>query len=142
MDHITMKQALNISGKTSTTVRRWIAEGLVKAQKNQGSIWSIDENSLKVYLVKHGENMSMDGRSRKKQEKRLSPDMSPTSSLLASLQDSLKRERESLHREQKINDELRIRLDEKDKELLKITYEMQAILKKEDGGLLSRWLRA
>ena len=141
MDHITMKQALNISGKTSTTLRRWIAEGLVKAQKNQSGKWSIDENSLKVYLARYGENMSMNSSSIRRRETRLSPDMSDTNPLLTSLQDSLQRERDALNREQKINDELRMKLGEKDKELLKLTYEMQAILKKEDGGLLSRWLR-
>jgi len=69
-------------------------------------------------------------------------DMSPTGTLLNSLQESLKREREALTREQKINDELRNRLEEKDRELLKLTYEMQAILRRDDKGLLSRWLRS
>ena len=146
MDHITMKQALNMSGKTSTTLRRWIAEGSVIAKKNQGGRWEIDRHSLRVHLAQHVQDMSMNSHPSPTNSTEQSPDMlgdmSPTGTLLNSLQESLKREREALTREQKINDELRNRLEEKDRELLKLTYEMQAILRRDDKGLLSRWLRS
>ena len=50
--------------------------------------------------------------------------------------------REALHRERKINDELRSQMKEKDSELLRLTYEMKSVLEGKSGGLISRWIRS
>ena len=116
---ISLSVAAKMAGKSTTTIRRWISENLVDAEKELSG-WKVNTNALRSYLSsKHVGNVFT---------RNEDPNVdSNKTELIRSLQVSLDRGR-------KINDELR-------SELLKITREMQAILKKESGNKLSRWIK-
>ena len=127
---VNLTVASKMAGKSTTTLRRWAKESLVKATKKDNGGWEFDTDSLKQHLakssVRHITNKSV--------IKSEIAEQKGDSELICSLQVSLDRER-------KINDDLRQENSKLQSELLKLTYEMQAILKKESGNKLSRWIK-
>lgn len=125
---LNLHEASKVSGKSLATVRRWARESLIEAKKNSSGHWEIPTRKFKAYLA-HNVNLheaSMD-----------------THSEVQAAQDEASRTlHEALHRERKINDELRAQVKEKDSALLKLTFEMKAMLENKPGGIISRWIRA
>lgn len=123
---MSLSEASKWSGKSVSSIRRWAISGLFSAEKDDHGCWIIDSNALQEYLSK---TSSKRGHGSPKNE------ASSSESLHGGLLNALRRE-------QDLNDELRKKLDEKDKEISNLLHEMKAILKEKYGGnLLSKWLR-
>ncbi len=131
METLKSTEAQRLFKVNGSTIRRWAAEGRIKAEKNSEGVWLINKNSLQAALAT---GTTKQARAAKKAN-------IEKSSAHNSLQSSPALER-ILDREQKINDELRLENKKLQGEILKLTHEMQALLKREDKGLLSRWLRS
>ncbi len=125
---LSLHEASKMSGKSLATVRRWARENLIEAEKNSSGHWEIPTRHFKAYLA-NGVNLheaSMD-----------------TKDEAQAVQNEASRMlHEALNRERKINDELREQIKEKDSALLKLTFEMKAMLEDKPGGIISRWIRA
>lgn len=132
MNFISITHASKMSGKSVSTIRRWIKEKVVVAEKSDDGKWLLDEKKFHEYLI----TLS-------------SPVSNGRESSIISRGDHVdhfgelsKALRESLHRERNINDELRKQIQEKDQEILKLTHEMKSMLSKSSlTGVLSRWVR-
>jgi DNA-binding transcriptional MerR regulator len=127
-DILSLSEASKMSGKSLATVRRWAKEGLVIAEKNRSGRWQIPTHQFRVYLA---QDVSLHEPSMDKHNEGQSFKVEASQMLY-----------EALHRERKINDDLRSQVKEKDGELLKLTYEMKSMLEGKYGGLLSRWIRS
>lgn len=125
---LSLHEASKMSGKSLATVRRWAKENLIEAEKNSSGHWEIPTRHFKAYLA-NGVSLheaSMD-----------------TKDEAQAVQNEASRMlHEALNRERKINDELREQIKEKDSALLKLTFEMKAMLEEKPGGIISRWIRA
>jgi len=127
---VTLKVASKFAGKTVTAVRSWINKESVKARKVNGK-WLVDSESLKQYLatnVRPNLHPNFDQTFSNHDTDRL------TNDYILSLTSTLERERQKV-------DSLTCQVEKLQSELLKITYEMQAILRKESGNKLSRWIK-
>ena len=127
---VTLKVASKFAGKTVTAVRAWINKESVKARKVNGK-WLVDSQSLKEHLatnVKPNSPPNLDQSFSNYENERL------TNDYILSLTSTLERERQKV-------DSLTCQVEKLQSELLKLTYEMQAILKKESGNKLSRWIK-
>ena len=131
MDTLKSTEAQRLFKINGSTIRRWAAEGRIKAQKNPEGIWLIDKKSLQAALAA-GTTKQARAAKRANKEKSAAP-------ITPSAHPALEK---ILEREQKINDDLRQENKKLQGEILKLTHEMQALLKREDKGLLSRWLRS
>jgi DNA-binding transcriptional MerR regulator len=127
-DILSLNEASKMSGKSLATVRRWAKESLIVADKNKSGHWQIPTHQFRVYLA---QDVSLHEPSVDKQSEGESFKIEASQMLY-----------EALHRERKINDDLRSQVKEKDSELLKLTYEMKSVLDGKSGGLLSRWIRS
>ena len=126
---ISASEASKLSGKSASTIRRWARTGFIEAKKNGKGQFEYDEDSLRSYLATQPEHTQP-----------ITAHEEPDR-LIDSLKDALRREQDALERERRLNDELRSEVKHHQRELLKLTYEMQAILKKESGNKLSRWIK-
>lgn len=133
-EFIEVSEAASMSGKSKSTIKRWASQSLIESIKNEKGRWLFNPQSIKDYLIKNANQRPPTNRSQASRGLE-SETMSPIMGHLQSLQEALERERQ-------INDELRKKLDVKDGELLKMTYEIKAILSQESKGLLSRWIRS
>lgn len=124
--HMSLSEASKWSGKSISSIRRWANSGLVSAEKDDHGCWIIDSNALQDFLAQSSSRRGI----------RTSKNDVPSVGIV---QEGLL---EALRREQRLNDELRKKIDEKDKEISNLLLEMKAILKEKYGGnLLSKWLR-
>jgi len=140
-DTLTVSQAAKASGKSVSTIRRWIDEGFLKATKTTEGWRLISHNELMVALSKLTHETPSGERHAKP-----TPTISTLggSSTVAVLEQALKREREAVEREQRLNDELRSQIRELDRERTQHLAEMRALLSKDakaTDGVISRWLR-
>ncbi len=123
---VSLNIAAKMAGKTTTAVRRWASQGLIKAKKNKRGRWEINTKSLRAHLATNvpihvGESS----------DKTSEPDLQ--SEYIRSLQSSLERERKKV-------DDLAENNTRLQNEILKLTHEIKAILSKDSRGLLSRWI--
>ena len=120
---LSLFEASKIAGCSVSAVRRWAQSGLVKGDKKDGK-WVIEEVSLKSHLAISGGPLE----SRQKAKVKLQQ-LRPSDS-----EDRLRTLNEALKREQSLNDDLR-------RENKQLQEEIKALLKGENKGLLSRWVR-
>jgi len=147
MESISLTAASKMAGKSSTTLRRWATEKLVKATKNKKGSWRFDPDSLRTYLATSEPPLPRQGGSTEVYSSGKAVQFA-TTELIQSL-------RSGLEREQKINDDLRqdikdLKVENKhvNQELVKIVHEVASILKNQHENkpsdpksLLNRTLR-
>ena len=125
---LSIHAASKMAGKSTTTVRRWIREKSITARKAGDGRWQIDRHNLMAYLAQTPDHHVAS--------------MEPPQSGNYNDMELTRTLHEALHRERQINDDLRAQLKEKDGELLKLTYEIKAVLEEKGGNILSRWFRS
>jgi len=125
---VSLNVAAKMAGKTTTAVRRWASQGLIKARKNKRGRWEIETQSLREHLAT-SVSIHVGETSGNRQE----PDLQ--SEYIRSLQSSLDRERKKVDDLSENNKRLQ-------NEILKLTHEIKAILSKDNRGLLSRWIKS
>lgn len=121
----TLSKAAKMSGKSTTTLRRWATEGLIEAKKTDDGQWVFNTDSLRLHLTK------LTPKHNKLAQHLQQAD---TNELTITLKSMLKTERER-------NELLEQRLIEKDEEIKKLNAEIRAILTKDNSNLLSRWIK-
>ena len=125
---VSLNIAAKMAGKTTTAVRRWVTQGIIKAKKNGKGRWEVNTQSLREHLATNVP-VNVGGSLDKVSE----PDLQ--SEYICSLQSSLERERKKV-------DDLTDNNTKLQDEILKLTHEIRAVLSKENKGLLSRWIRS
>ena len=120
---LNLSEASRLAGCSVSAVRRWAQTGLVKGSKSDGK-WVVEEESLRSHLVTSGGPLAS-RQSGKAKLQQLEP---------SSLEVRLSSLNEALKREQAINDELR-------RENKTLQEEIKALLKRDNEGVLSRWVR-
>jgi DNA-binding transcriptional MerR regulator len=138
-DTLTMSAAAKLSGKSVSTIRRWIDDGFLPAKKTQEGWRVVAHHDLMATLSRVPQDAS---REVKGSRPGATAGYPHESSLIAVIEASLKREQEALEHERRMSAELREQNKTLQSELLKLTREMQAMLSKDAGGALSRWLRS
>lgn len=118
----TLSAAARMSGKSTTTLRRWAASGVIQAQKADDGQWIFDGNSLHFYLSKQTPNQ------------RHVTKQSDTDELTLSMTGIVKMQSERIQSLERC-------LLEKDEEIKKLNAEMRAILSKDNSNMLSRWVK-
>ncbi len=124
---LTMAEAIKLTAKAESTIRTWIRNEEVDAFQDVHGWWRINRDSL-LYKA----SQSPPKRPQQPPQLESIPQSSPLEKALT----------EALERERRINDELRGQVRLLEGELLQITSELKALLSKETGGKLSRWLRS
>lgn len=129
MEQLTVTEAAKYAGVGASTVRRWIDQKRITAERNKFGNWEVEKESLLQWLAQqppaaHAPLLSSQS----------NPD---TDTLRLALQ----HEHETLERERRIADDLRAELREARAECRALQAEMRALL---TGGLqeaVSRWVR-
>lgn len=124
---VSLSVAAKMSERSVTTIRRWIKENQISATKENNE-WKIETHTLKNHLANHHRASTLSN----------SIEQRNTSEAYTELTRSLER---SLEREQRKVDRLMEQNSKLQSELLKLTYEMQSILRKESRNKLSRWIK-
>ena len=120
---IGLVEASKIAGCSVSAVRRWAQLGLIEGDKSDGK-WEIKEVSLKAHLAAAGTPL------KSRQEGNQSSKVLRSSDS----EERLKLLNEALKREQDLNDELR-------RENKALQEEIKALLKSQNKGVISRWVR-
>lgn len=129
---LSVGEAAKISGKATSTIRRWILEGFLKAIQ--------DENGW--YRIKHEDLMNTLSQVTHKQPTSESTIQNNYSQINENTA-FIKSMQESLERERRINDEFRNQIKSLESEIFKLTHEIRAILTKNSPiNSLSRWLQS
>lgn len=146
---ISLTEASRRANVSTTSVRRWITSGKLKASKTQGDEWVIDPDDLHLFLIRQSGGQVPPTSPRPFGGKRtgattVPPTVSPTVGGGDGYAEALKEAREALSRERRINDELRARVTALEQERTQHMAEMRALLSKDAAskeGVLSRWIR-
>ena len=123
---LSLAEASKVSGKSIPSVRRWIKDGLLSAEKNDRGCWVLNSDVLQSFMATHPTI----------KRSRMSNYYEANSA-----EPSVEILKEALQRERSLNDELRKKVDEKDSEIFKLLHEMKAVLDQKGDGFLSRWIR-
>lgn len=136
--HVPLKVASQWASCSTTTVRRWINQNLVKAKTNNRGNWFVDEKSLRAHLSTLDANRcrirSLNvGRTSTPDASRLTTVEDMTSEYVRLLKDDIERERS-------ISDDLRSQLKRATEENRALLLELKAFMaSKTEGGFLSRF---
>ena len=129
MERLTVTQAAKHAAVGASTVRRWIDQGRVTAERNKFGNWEVEKESLMQWLATLPAPTH-------------TPNNAPaTPSEVDTLRLALQHEHEALERERRVADDLRAELREVRAEWRALQAEMHALL---TGGLeaaVSRWVR-
>lgn len=147
--HLSLTEASRRANVSTTSVRRWIISGKLKASKTQNDEWGIDPDELHLFLIRQsGEHVPPTSHrqsgGRRTGATTVPPTVVPTVGGWDGYVEALKEAREALARERRINDELRTRMLTLEQERTQHIAEMRALLSKDFGakdGVLSRWIR-
>lgn len=132
---LSLPEAARRADISPTSLRRWISTGALKAAKDTNGGWLIREDDLRAYMATTlASKKSSSGAPKRQGAETASATAGTTDPTVVVLTEALQRERH-------INDELRGQNKELQREILKLTAEMRAILSKEGAGMLSRWMR-
>jgi DNA-binding transcriptional MerR regulator len=125
---ITISEASKISGKSPSTLRRWVDNKFINATKTeQGRL--IEKKSLLLKLSQ--ETLVLPSQK----------ESSTTNEVLQTLHDNIRDRDETIKYEREQNRELRAQLKQSHEEILKLTYEIKAILTKDEPRGISRWIK-
>lgn len=123
---VSLSVAAKMSERSVTTIRRWIKENQISATKENNE-WKIETHTLKNHLANHHRASTLSNSIEQR-------NTSEATELTRSLERSLEREQRKVDQLMEQNSKLQ-------SELLKLTYEMQSILRKESRNKLSRWIK-
>lgn len=130
---VSIPQAAAMLEKPEGTVRDWVKKGFVRARQDSRGRWLIERESLMAHASTRAPATAQPRGKPQAQTTATGSDEN-VSRYIRTLEDALARE-------QRLNDELRAKNDALQGELLRLTAEMQAMLSKEDKGILSLWRR-
>jgi excisionase family DNA binding protein len=137
---VSLAEASKLLAKPENTIREWIKSSKLLAHRDSRGRWLIKPHDLMSYVVTQGLAEPRPGATSKTRSKAppfVEGSAEPsTSRYVRSLEDSLERER-------RLNDELRIKLSGLEQERTQHMAEMRAFLNKDSSkdGVLSRWIR-
>ena len=136
--HVPLKVASHMASCSSTTIRRWIKQKLIKATTNSRGNWFVDENSLRTYLATADLNSSRLSTSNvHHKETHGAPRWETVDDMMTSY---VKRLEDDIQRERAISDDLRSELKKSNEENRALLVEMKAFLtNKTEGSFLSRF---
>ncbi len=146
--HLSLTEASRRANVSTTSVRRWITSGKLKASKTQSEEWVIEPDELHLFLIRQSggpvpPTVPRTSGGRRTGATTVPTTVAPTVGGGEGYAEALKEAREALARERRINDELRARVLSMEQERTQHMAEMRAFLSKDSpkDGVLSRWIR-
>lgn len=136
--HVSLKVASQLASCSTTTVRRWINQSLIKAKTNNRGNWFVEENSLRTHLA------TLDIDSSRLRSVNVERNTAAGALRWGTVDDVMtsyvKRLEDDIRREREISDELRSELKKSSEENRALLIEMKAFLaNKTEGSFLSRF---
>jgi predicted site-specific integrase-resolvase len=126
---LTLPEAARMAGCSTTTLRRWLSNGIVEGGKNQSGDWRVAEQSLRVYLSTATPST--------KATRCVQGASGSETQITMEATELVIELRESLSRERKVNDDLRSQIRNFEQERTQHLAEMRALLSGKSEGLLS-----
>jgi hypothetical protein len=135
---LTVTQAAQMSGLSSSTLKRRITTKALLARYSPTGTWLIERTDLMAFLASSEPSK---GTQRAAVRSEATNVVGSDQAIIDHLTRSIERERQLNADLQRTNEELRAQNKELQSEVLKLSAEMLALLKGDGKGLLSRWIR-
>lgn len=133
---LSVGEAARTSGKASSTIRRWIADGSLKAIQNEEGWYLIAHEDLMATLSRLAPPSHMSDSRTTRNHATYTTQAADGSPLVRSLQEAVAHERQ-------VNGEFRQQIRTLEGELVKLNAEVKALLSRDSPtGVLSRWVKS
>jgi hypothetical protein len=140
-EQLNIAQAAQMSGLSASTLKRRITANQLTARYSSTGTWLIERSDLMAFLAAHEPSKNGPQRSpRAGASVQEPPRPAHDPSMVDHLNAALVRERSRADDLQKLNNELISQNRELQGDVRKLEAELRALLRREGGGILSRWI--